>query len=167
MRPFLPLPGSGSRNALARMLRAAVPLVVLSACASSDHLVSPPSAARLAANAAGGGVVVSQVYGGGGNSGATYINDVVELYNAGPAAVSVSGWSVQYASSSGSSWQVTLLAGTIQPGSYYLVQEAAGAGGTTPLPTPDANSGIAMSSSAGKIAFVNTATALSGACPLS
>lgn len=47
------------------------------------------------------------------------------------------------------------------------MQEAAGAGGTKPLPTPDANGAIAMSSSAGKIALVSTSTALSGACPLS
>jgi len=109
--------------------------------------------------------VVSQVYGGGGNSGATYKNDFIELYNPGTTAVAVGGWSVQYASSTGTSWQVTTLTGTIQPGAYYLVQEAAGTGGTTALPTPDAAGGIAMSATAGKVALVNATTALSGACP--
>ena len=81
-------------------------------------------------------IVISQVYGGGGNSGATFKNDFIELYNRGSVAVNVTGWTVQYASSTGSSWQKTTLAGTIEPGKYFLVQEAQGAGGTVDLPTP-------------------------------
>jgi len=108
---------------------------------------------------------ISQVYGGGGNSGATYTHDFIELFNAGAATVDLAGWSVQYASSTGTSWQVTNLSRSIGPGEYYLVQEAQGTGGTTPLPTPDATGTIAMSSSNGKVALVNSTTALSGACP--
>ncbi len=101
-------------------------------------------------------IVVSQVYGGGGNSGATLTNDYVELFNRGTTAVSVTGWSVQYASSTGTTWSKTDLSGTIQPGQYYLVQQAAGTGGTTPLPAPDAVGTIAMSATNGKIVLVNT-----------
>jgi uncharacterized repeat protein (TIGR01451 family) len=111
------------------------------------------------------GVVISQVYGGGGNSGAPLKNDFIELFNRGTSTVNLSGWSVQYSSSTGSSWQVALLSGSIAPGHYYLIQEAAGTGGTTDLPTPDAIGNIAMSGSAGKIALVNQSTALSGSCP--
>jgi uncharacterized protein len=111
------------------------------------------------------GVVISQVYGGGGNSGATLTNDFIELFNAGTTAVDISGWSVQYASTSGTSWQVTSLSGTLQPGQYYLIQQAAGAGGTDPLPTPDATGSIAMAATNGKVALVNNSTALSGSCP--
>ena len=111
-------------------------------------------------------VVVSQVYGGGGNTGATYKNDFIELYNRGTSAVSLSGWSVQYASAAGTTWQVTNLTNfPLQPGQHYLVQEAVGAGGTVNLPTPDATGTIAMSATAGKVALVNSTTALSGACP--
>ncbi len=110
-------------------------------------------------------VVISQVYGGGGNSGATLKNDFIELYNRGASPVSLAGWSVQYASAGGTSWQVTLLSGTIQPGGYYLIQEAAGAGGTVSLPTPDASGGIPMSATAGKVALVGATAALSGSCP--
>ncbi len=110
-------------------------------------------------------VVINEVYGGGGNSGADYKNDFIELYNPASTAIDITGWSVQYASSTGTSWQVTPLSGTIQPNSYYLVQEAAGSGGTLDLPTPDAIGGIAMSSSNGKVALVSNATALSGSCP--
>jgi hypothetical protein len=119
-----------------------------------------------AAGLAQGQVVISQVYGGGGNSGATFKNDFIELFNRGSAPVSLSGWSVQYASSAGSSWQVTALtAVTLQPGQYYLVQEAKGSGGSVDLPTPDATGSIAMSATAGKVALCSNATALTGTCP--
>ena len=113
-----------------------------------------------------GNVTISEVYGGGGNSGATLTNDYVELHNRTASAIDVTGWSVQYASAAGTTWQVTALSGTIAAGGYYLVQEAAGAGGTTPLPTPDATGSIAMSATAGKVALVTTAAALTGSCPL-
>jgi uncharacterized protein len=112
------------------------------------------------ASAASPDLVISQVYGGGGNSGATYTHDFIELFNRGDAPVDVSGWSVQYASSAGTSWQVTRLNGSVAPGKFYLVQEAQGSGGTTPLPTPDATGTIAMSGTAGKIALVTAQTAL-------
>ena len=47
-------------------------------------------------------LVISQQYGGGGNSGATWRSDFVEIFNPTSSAVSVSGWSVQYASAAGS-----------------------------------------------------------------
>ncbi len=112
------------------------------------------------------GVVISQVYGGGGNSGATLRNDFIELFNAGAAPVSLAGWSVQYASATGTTWQATpLTAVTLAPGQYYLVQEAAGTGGTTALPTPDASGSLALSGTTGKVALVASTAALSGANP--
>ena len=109
---------------------------------------------------------ISQVYGGGGNSGSTYTNDFIELYNSGATPVSLDGWSVQEASSTASSWASTLLSGTIQPGHYYLVQESQGAGGTTPLPAPDASGTIAVSSTSAKVALVASTSALIGTCPV-
>jgi predicted extracellular nuclease len=116
-------------------------------------------AASMAANAAGQ-VVISQIYGGGGNNTATLTNDFVELHNNTSVPVSVDGWSVQYGSATGTSQQITKLAGTIAAGGYYLVQEALGAGGTTPLPTPDATGTISMSATAGKVFLVSNATAV-------
>lgn len=115
-------------------------------------------------------VVISQIYGGGGNSGATWKNDFIELLNTGSVAVKINGWSVQYASSAGTSWTVTPIASGasdvfLQPGQYFLVQEAPGAGGTKSLTAPDATGTIAMSATAAKIALVSSTTALSGACP--
>jgi len=106
-------------------------------------------------------LVVNEVYGGGGNSGATYTNDFIELTNRSSAAVSVDGWSVQYHSSSATgAWQVTPLSGSIAPGAFYLIGESQGAGGTTPLPPTQASGAILMSGTAGSVALVNTATAI-------
>ncbi len=107
-------------------------------------------------------VVISQVYGGGGNAGATYKNDFVELFNRGDAAASLAGWSIQYASATGTGnfASPTPLSGTLEPGAYYLVQEAKGAGGTVDLPTPDAVGTIAMAAGAGKVVLVQSTTAL-------
>jgi uncharacterized protein len=99
-------------------------------------------------------VVISEVYGGGGNTGATLTNDFIELYNRGDTPVDISTWSVQYGSATGTTWLRTNLSGTIQPGHWYLVQEAAGAGGSEPLPTPDAVGATMMSATAGKVVLV-------------
>jgi len=112
-----------------------------------------------------GVIVISQVYGGGGNTGATYKNDFIELFNAGGESVNITGWSVQYASAAGTTWAVTPITGIIQPGHYYLIQEAAGTGGSMPLPTPDATGSIAMSGTNGKVALVASTVPLTGSCP--
>jgi hypothetical protein len=112
-------------------------------------------------------LVISQVYGGGGNSGAPYQNDFVELYNPTATSVSVAGWSVQYASSTGTSWTATPLSGSIASGGYYLIKLASQALVGAVLPTADATGTINMSGTAGKVALVNVATAITSgtSCP--
>ena len=105
-------------------------------------------------------VVVSQVYAGGGNAGATYANDFVELLNRGSTAVDVTGWTIQYASASSSSWQATALSGSIQPGRYYLVQLASTAAVGAALPTSEATGTTNLAASGGKIALVHDSTPL-------
>ena len=134
-------------------LRRLLPVLAVCLAVSSSLLAASPN------------IVISQVYGGGGNAGATLKNDFIELYNRGTSSVNVTGWSVQYASSAGTTWQTTTLSGSIAPGKYYLVQEAVGAGGTTNLPTPDATGAIPMSATGGKVALVNASAALTGGCP--
>ncbi len=114
----------------------------------------------------GTNLVISQIYGGGGNTGATYRNDFVELFNPTPNPVNVTGWTIQYASATGTSWQTAALSGTIPAYRYYLVQLASGGATGTLIPTADATSGINISASQGKLALVNNSTALSGSNPV-
>lgn len=107
-------------------------------------------------------VVISQAYGGGGNSGAKYKNDFIELHNPTDQDVSLDGWSVQYTSKEGTSFQVTPLSGTVKAKGFYLIQESAGTGGTEELPTPDATGTISMAGKEFKVALVNATTAISG-----
>ena len=95
----------------------------------------------------------------------TYTHDFIEIFNRGSAAVDITGWTVQYASSAGTTWATTALSGSIPAGGYYLIQEAQGAGGTLPLPTPEASGNIAMSATAAKVALVSNATVLVGRLP--
>lgn len=132
--------------------------------------VSPLTAAVagiLLASQAHADVVISQVYGGGGNTGATLKSDFIELHNNGTAAVDLSGWTVQYASATGATWQTTALGGSIAAGGYYLVKQADGSGGSVALPTPDVIGTINMSGTNAKVALVSSTAALSGACPTS
>lgn len=126
--------------------------------------------AALPAAAVSPDIVISQVYGGAGCPTAgcsTYTRDYVELFNRSAAPVSVAGWSVQYAGSTGTSWSTVALSGTIQPGQYYLVGMGTTATGSNPIPATDASGTIQMSATAGKIALAGSTTALSGACPSS
>jgi predicted extracellular nuclease len=129
---------------------------------SSSLLVFPPAPVKASAN----GIVISQIYGGGGNAGSTFKNDFIEIFNADGATVNLNGWSVQYASATGTTWQVTALNGSLAPGQYFLIQESQGVGGTTNLPAPNATGNIAMSATVGKVALVSSTVALSGGCPV-
>jgi hypothetical protein len=113
-----------------------------------------------AAGASASGVVVSQIYGGGGNSGASFRNDYVELFNGGTAGADVSGWTLQYATAPGTTWQATPLSGTIAPGRYYLVQLASNGDIGAPLPAHDATGTSNLAAASGKIALVRGTTAL-------
>jgi predicted extracellular nuclease len=123
-----------------------------------------------AAAPAGAAVQISQIYGGGGNAGGLFNADFVELRNTGTTAVSLQGWSLQYASAAGSTWngaQLTQLSGSIPASGYFLIKLGTGANvGQPSLPTPDVTGTTAVSATAGKVALVNNTVALTGTCPL-
>ena len=108
-------------------------------------------------------VIITEVYGGGGNSGATYRNDFIELYNTTESSIDMGGWSVQYYTAAGnipSTNMAEMPAGkSIGPNKYFLIQANAGSGGTADLPTPDAICNINLSATAGKIILYTTTTA--------
>lgn len=135
-----------------------IPLAGLAlALAGGAMLVTVPTTAQ----AVSPDVVISEVYGGGANSGAPYASDFVELRNDGATAVSVAGWSVQYASASGTSWSnTTALTGSIPAGGTYLVRLYTGSVGAA-LPAAQATGTTNMSATSGKVALVTSTTSLS------
>ncbi len=112
-------------------------------------------------------IVISQIYGGGGNSGASYHNDYVELYNRGTSVVDIGGWSLQYASASGSGWGFNRqpLGGTIAPGQYYLVALASSGSDGAALPPANVSGLMNLSGTSGKMALVDNFDPLAGNCP--
>ncbi|MET9042412.1 lamin tail domain-containing protein [Streptomyces sp. NPDC004362] len=140
--------------------RGAKALLVALPVGLTGSLIALPFTAQAAPSS---DAAISEVYGGGGNSGASYTNDFIELGNGATAPFDLSGWSVQYlpgSPSATSKWQVTPLAGAIPAGGTYLVQEAKGSAGDTPLPSPDAAGTISMSATTGSVALVHSTTAL-------
>jgi DNA/RNA endonuclease G (NUC1)/fibronectin type 3 domain-containing protein len=108
-------------------------------------------------------LVISQMYGGGGNTGATYQNDFVEIYNPSNSPVSTTGWSIQYGAATGTTWQVQPLGGIIGPGEYYLVQLGTGGAIGSVNPQPNIFGSINLSATAGKVALSNAGAPL-GSC---
>jgi hypothetical protein len=87
-------------------------------------------------------VRISQVYGGG--SGGTFSCDYVELFNSSEAPVDIGGWSVQYGSSTGSSfgsstYNLARIPGgaTIPACGYYLIRGYCSTAGAALPVTPD------------------------------
>jgi hypothetical protein len=115
-------------------------------------------------------ITISQVYGGGGNAGATYSNDYVELYNPTAATVTMTGWSLQYGSATGTTFTgKTVIGGTIAPGAHYLVSLASqnvNVGAPLPPPPPSVSGDINMAGAAGKIVLVRNSDTLAGPCPV-
>jgi uncharacterized protein len=118
-------------------------------------------AAASASGSGSGSVVVAEVFAAGGNSGSPYANDYVVLFNRGVGDVALDGWTLQYASAAGTSWQATPLTGTIPAGGSYLVQLASGGANGAALPPPDAIGTSNLAVTGGKLALVDDSTALS------
>jgi predicted extracellular nuclease len=128
-------------------------LVVVLAAASPAYAASP-------------NLVISQVYGGGGNTNAPYNSDFIEIFNRGTSLVDLSGYSLQYASATGTGnfgtpTQLTELpAAVLSPGHYFLVQEAGGASGASLFPDHADPTPINMAATGGKVALATGTTSL-------
>ena len=127
------------------MLKKTLLLLAIGACTAATH-----ASAQL--------LTISEVYGGGGNTGSTYKNDFIELYNYGTTSIDMSALAVYYASTIGSfsnaaASNFTTLSGTLAAGSFYLIQEAAGSAGTTALSNVNVTGSINLSATGGKVAL--------------
>lgn len=113
-------------------------------------------------------VRISQVYGAGGNTGATYNQDFVELFNAAGTDVNISGWVIEYGSATGA-WGSSATNYFVFPAgswiagcSYVLVATGpVGTVGVAVPTTPDYTqvAGPNLSGSNGKVALFNALNA--------
>ena len=108
-------------------------------------------------------LIVYDIYGGGGNTGATYKNDYIVLYNKTNQSIDLTGYSLQYGSATGTTYTVLALSGTISKNNYYLVKLASGGDIGSELPvTANLTGGINMAATSGKIAIVDNLDAITG-----
>ncbi|KJL36833.1 MAG: multifunctional nuclease/2',3'-cyclic-nucleotide 2'-phosphodiesterase/5'-nucleotidase/3'-nucleotidase [Microbacterium sp.] len=114
-------------------------LAVIAGASLLIGIAAPGTAlAASAAEPAPADVIINEAYLKGGSAGAPFTNKFIELYNAGGTAQDLTGWSLQYRSASGTGAATTVtLSGTINPGSYFLVQAASNGANGVALPTPD------------------------------
>ena len=135
-------------------------------------------ALAVTANAQVTHVVIAQVYGAGGNTGATYNQDYVVLYNPTSAEIDMSTYALQYNSANGpgstNPWTVNAFpAGTkIAAGKYFLIglnKGTSGVGAALPLPDYDfpQSTALALSGSNGKIVLTTATTSFgtTSQCP--
>lgn len=103
-------------------------------------------------------LIITEVYGGGGNAGALYNQDFVEFYNPGAEAVSLSGWSLQYYTSTGTTPSKSIefsSTATVQPFGYFLLAASGGDVGSQ-LPGKDFEVVASFSLSSGKMILFKT-----------
>jgi surface protein len=108
------------------------------------------------------GLVISHIYTHGGTTGATYINDFVELHNRSNSTISLSGTSLQFSSATGN-FLTTLPLGnaTMPAGSFYLIKLGSDGANGAEIPIPDNTATtINMTTTGGKVALVNSTAAL-------
>jgi predicted extracellular nuclease len=118
-------------------------------------------------------IVISEVYGAGGNAGSPFTADYVELFNLSATSQTLTGWSIQYASSTstGSVSAANIFplppTVTIPAGGYYLVSGMVTTT-STGLPDPSdysteqgTSTGFTLSSASGRVYLVNSTTAVS------
>ncbi|MGA9115292.1 MAG: lamin tail domain-containing protein, partial [Bacteroidota bacterium] len=128
---------------------------VLIALAAFSLLLFPAGApAQIATH-----VVISEVYGGGGNTSAYWKQDFVELYNPTSSPITMTGWSIQYQSATGTGpfTLISTFSGTIPADGFFLISCSQGGGGTADIPTPDAtlSPALLLSATNGKVVLVN------------
>jgi hypothetical protein len=112
-------------------------------------------------------VVISQIFTRGGGVGGAFNRDYIELFNRETTPVTLNNWSVQFASSIGTTWNTTPITGlTMPPGAYLLVGGASGGANGAALPQPDVDGNLTLLDGGGRVALVTATTPLScGADP--
>lgn len=103
-------------------------------------------------------ILITEVYGGGGNAGAPYNLDFIEIYNTTSAQIALTGWSLQYYTSTGSTPSKVISFpenAVIKAYSHYLVSLTGGSVGLD-LPGIDLQETAVLSSTSAKVALYST-----------
>ena len=150
-----------------KLISSRLPVKVLSALfllAAAVFFAAPAFAATTPSTT----IVISQVYGAGGNGGlpsaggSPYTADYVELFNLSQAPVTMAGWSLQYASATGTSTSANIFnipTVTIPAGGYYLISGAVTANGGITVPS-DLQTAATLAAAAGRVYLVSNTTAV-------
>ena len=110
-----------------RQRRSTLALVAAASLALPAGLAAIPVAAVPSED-----LIISEVYGRGGSANQPYKYKFVEIYNAGDAAVDLTGKSIQYRSPTGTaaSSSVQTLEGTVDAGGIFVLKLKGNPGGT-------------------------------------
>jgi len=138
---------------------------LLCATVAATLLAAPlVSATTASADPAGTGLVIREAYLKGGSAGAPFNHKFVEIGNPTAAPVSVTGWSLQYRSATGTgAFSTSALEGTVPAGGTFLVSMAGNGGAAAvgaDLPTPDDEAGLNPSGTTGTLVLADRTTAL-------
>ncbi len=109
-------------------------------------------------------LVISEVYGGGGTLNSTYKNDYIQIFNLSSSAIDLSGYTIQFAPTSGSLWSTINLSGVVKANHWYLLKGNGDGTYGADLPNADATGNFNISTQNGKIALVNSDKALITTC---
>jgi hypothetical protein len=134
--------------------------------APSDETMTPVCGEGICQQVRPQDVVISQIYGGGGtNSSGLYNRDYIELYNRGLTDVNINFWSVQYAGTSNTTWNMVQLFGTIPVGGHFLIAGALSFSSSQDLPVPpDIDSDLEVFAANGRVALVQHDLSIATRC---
>ncbi|HQU82289.1 MAG TPA: lamin tail domain-containing protein [Pyrinomonadaceae bacterium] len=110
--------------------------------------------------------MINEIYTEGGLTGAAYLNDYVELYNASSNSCNLTNYSIQVATGNANNFPNVFgfTSGSIIPArGFYLIQFGSGGSNGIPLPSPDFSAATDLSTS-GKVALVASTSSLTGNC---
>lgn len=113
-----------------------------------------------------GQVLINEIYTEGGLTGASYLNDYVELYNASGNSCNLTSYSIQVATGNANNFPNVFgfPNGSVIPArGFYLVQFGSGGSAGIAIPSPDFTAAVDLSTS-GKVALVASTASLTGNC---
>ncbi len=117
----------------------------------------------------GSALRISQIYTRGGESGATFQNDYVELFNAGSSNIDINGWTLVILSSEGSTeldQSATFNSSfTIAPGTHLLVRFNGNGTSGQPVPGQFSINTTSLGSTSGQIELLPPGLTFTPGCP--